>query len=65
LRSHTDIPALKELEEWFLTKKEMQAIAKLDPYFEETGKLASRRLKCEIERLGTLGGVCARAGSLT
>ena len=27
LRSHTDIPALKELEEWFDTQKEMQAIA--------------------------------------
>ena len=27
LRSRTDIPALKELEEWFDTQKEMQAIA--------------------------------------
>ena len=36
LRSHTDIPALKELEEWFDTQKEMQATAKLDPYFERT-----------------------------
>jgi hypothetical protein len=49
LRSHTDIPALKELEEWFDTLKEMQAIAKLDPYFERTSRLASRRLKREIE----------------
>jgi chromosome segregation and condensation protein ScpB len=64
LRSHTDIPALKELEEWFDTHKEMQAIAKLDPYFERISRLASRRLKREIERRGTLGGVCARAGSL-
>ena len=30
LRSHTDIPALKELEEWFETEKEISAIAKLD-----------------------------------
>ena len=52
LRSHTDIPALKE---WFDTQKEMQAIAKLDPYFERTSRLASRRLKREIERRGTLG----------
>jgi chromosome segregation and condensation protein ScpB len=55
LRSHTDIPALKELEEWFDTQKEMQAIAKLDPYFERTSRLASRRLKREIERRGPLG----------
>jgi chromosome segregation and condensation protein ScpB len=55
LRSHTDIPALKELEEWFDTK-EMRAIAKLDPFFERTSKLASRRLKRELERRGTLGG---------
>jgi hypothetical protein len=56
LRSYTDIPALKELEEWFDTQKEMRAIAKLDPFFEKTSKLASRRLKREIERRGTLGG---------
>jgi chromosome segregation and condensation protein ScpB len=55
LRSHTDIPALKELEEWFDTQKEMRAIAKLDPFFERTSRLASRRLKREIERRGTLG----------
>jgi chromosome segregation and condensation protein ScpB len=61
-RSHTDIPALKELEEWFDTQKEIRAIAKLDPFFERTSKLASRRLKRELERRGTLGGVCARAG---
>jgi chromosome segregation and condensation protein ScpB len=41
-RSHTDIPALKELEEWFDTQKEMRAIAKLDPFFKRTSKLASR-----------------------
>jgi chromosome segregation and condensation protein ScpB len=55
LRSHTDIPALKELEEWFDSQKEMRGIAKLDPYFERTSRLASRRLKREIERRGTLG----------
>jgi chromosome segregation and condensation protein ScpB len=31
LRSCTDIPALKELEEWFDTQKEMRTIGKLDP----------------------------------
>jgi chromosome segregation and condensation protein ScpB len=56
LRSHTDIPALKELEEWFDSQKEVREIAKkLDPFFERTSKLASRRLKREIERRGTLG----------
>jgi hypothetical protein len=55
LRSHIDIPALKELEEWFDTQKQVQVIAKLDPYFERTSRLASRRLKREIERRRTLG----------
>jgi chromosome segregation and condensation protein ScpB len=55
LRSHTDIPALKELEEWFETQEEIRAMAKLDPFFERTSKLASRRLKRELERRGTLG----------
>jgi hypothetical protein len=55
LRSQTDIPALKELEEWFDSQKEIRGIAKLDPFFERTSKLASRRLKREIERRGTLG----------
>src|SRR5271170_120852 len=54
-RSHTDIPALKELEEWFGSQKEIQGRAKLDPFFEKTSKLASRRLKREMERRGTLG----------
>jgi hypothetical protein len=48
-------PALKELEEWFDSQEEARAIAKLDPFFERTNKLASRRLKREIERRGTLG----------
>jgi chromosome segregation and condensation protein ScpB len=55
LRSSTDIPALKELEEWFDVQKEIRGIAKLDPFFERTSKLASRRLKREIERRETLG----------
>ena len=45
----------KELEEWFDAQKEMRATAKLDPYFERTSRLASRRLKRELERRGTLG----------
>ena len=53
-RSYTDIPALKELEEWFETQKEIPAIAKLDPFFEKSQRLASRRLKRELERRGTL-----------
>ena len=55
LRSHTDIPALKELEEWFDSQKEIRGIAKLDLFFERTSKLASRRLKRELERRETLG----------
>ena len=43
------------LEEWFDAQKQMQAIAKLDPYFERTSRLAARRLRREIERRGTLG----------
>ena len=55
LRSSTDIPALKELEEWFDAQKEIRGRAKLDPFFERISKLASRRLKREIERRETLG----------
>src|SRR5271166_3660142 len=40
----TDVPALKELEEWFDNQKEMRGMAKLDPFFERTSKLAARRL---------------------
>ena len=65
LRSHTDIPALKELEEWFDTQKEMRATAKLDPYFERISRLASRRLKREIERRGTLGEFALEPDPLT
>ena len=65
LRSVADIPALKELEEWFDTQKEMQAIAKLDPYFERTSRLASRRLKREIERRGSIGEFALESDPLT
>ena len=54
-RSFADIPALKSLEEWFDSEKESRAIARLDPFFQKTSKLASRRLKREIERRETLG----------
>jgi chromosome segregation and condensation protein ScpB len=65
LRSHTDIPALKELEEWFDAQKEMRGRAKLDPFFERTSKLAARRLKREIERRGTLGEFALEADVFT
>ena len=55
LRSFADIPALKELEEWFDTQKATRATANLDRFFKKTAKLASRRLKRELERRGTLG----------
>jgi len=55
-RSFADTPALKELEEWFDTQKEIRAIAELDPFFQRTSKLGSRRLKRELERRGTLQG---------
>jgi chromosome segregation and condensation protein ScpB len=54
-RSYTDIPALKELEEWLDAQKEFHAIEKPDPFFERIRKLASRRLNREIERRGALG----------
>jgi hypothetical protein len=54
LRSSTDIPALKELEEWF--QKEMRTLRDLDPFFERTSKLAARRLKRGIERRETIRG---------
>ena len=65
LRSSTDIPALKELEEWFDTQQEMRGIAKLDPFFERTSKLAARRLKRELERRETLGESLPAAASVT
>jgi chromosome segregation and condensation protein ScpB len=56
LRSFTDIPALKELEEWFDTQKETLATANLDPFFEKIAKLASRRRARELERRETVIG---------
>src|ERR1700760_2845866 len=39
----------------FGVRKEIRIMAKLDLFFERTSTLASRRLKREIERRGTLG----------
>ena len=36
--------------------QKVRAIARLDPFFQKTSKLASRRLKREIERRGTPRG---------
>jgi hypothetical protein len=65
LRSSTDIPALKELEEWFDAQKEIRMIAKLDPFFERSSKLASRRAQTRNRAARNARGVCARAGSLS
>jgi len=46
---------LTTLKGYFYTNLGGTLIAKLDPFFERTSKLASRRLKREIERRGTLG----------
>ena len=55
-RSFADIPALKELEEWFEAQQKEEKIprAKLDRFFDRTEKLASRRLKRELERRETV-----------
>jgi hypothetical protein len=55
-RSFVDIPALKELEEWFEAQQKEEKIprAKLDRFFDRTQKLASRRLKRELERRETV-----------
>src|SRR5262249_30705971 len=55
LRSSSDIPALKELEDWFesLATKSAAASAphaELDSYFARTRNLQSRRLKRDLER---------------
>jgi chromosome segregation and condensation protein ScpB len=55
LRSNADIPALKELEDWFesLASKSVAASfpqAELDSYFARTKNLWSRRLKRDLER---------------
>ena len=54
LRSHTDIPALKELEEWFDSQKEMRAIAKLVLSLENK-QARFGGSKRELERRETLG----------
>jgi hypothetical protein len=43
----------------------IRGMAKLDPFFERTSKLASRRLKREIERRGTLGEFALEADPST
>jgi chromosome segregation and condensation protein ScpB len=55
-RSFADIPALKELEEWFETQQKEEKIprAKLHRFFDRTEKLASRRRKRELERRETV-----------
>jgi hypothetical protein len=63
-RSHTDIPALRELEEGFDSQNEIRAKGNLDPFFERTGELASRWLKRELERRGTLGQFTLEPDSL-
>jgi len=52
LRSSTDIPALKELEEWFDARPSKPE--SLDLYFARTKSLQSRRLKREMERRESL-----------
>ena len=54
LRSSTDIPALKELEDWFDTRASKPE--SLDSYFARTKNLQSRRLKREMERRESLAG---------
>ena len=58
LRSCTDIPALKELEEWFdaLASKQEPVPQSLDSYFARAKNLQSRRLKREVERRESLSG---------
>jgi hypothetical protein len=53
LRSSADIPALKELEDWFESlgaKRTNAPHTELDSYFARTRKLWSRRLKRDLER---------------
>jgi hypothetical protein len=54
LRSCTDIPALKELKEWFDARASKPE--SLDSYFARTKNLQSRRLKREMERRESLSG---------
>ena len=56
LKSSSDIPALKELEEWFEANEKGVPRGDPDTCFEKTRKLHSRRLKRELERRGSLSG---------
>jgi len=53
-RSFADIPALKELEEWFEACERRNAPA-LDSYFSRVTNLQSRRRKRELERRRSVG----------
>jgi hypothetical protein len=65
LRSIADIPALKELEEWFdaLNRRSVSG-SELDSFFAKSEKLQSRRLKRDLERRETVG-ISVRPGALT
>lgn len=55
-RSYTDIPALKELEQWFdAIECRKSDPSGLDSYFRRTNNLQSRRQKRELERRSTVG----------
>ena len=54
LRSFADIPALKELEEWFEASERTKAPAP-DSYFSRVAGLQSRRRKRELERRQSVG----------
>jgi chromosome segregation and condensation protein ScpB len=65
LRSIADIPALKELEEWFDALNRRNASgSELDSFFAKSEKLESRRLKRDLERRETVG-TSTRPGALT
>jgi chromosome segregation and condensation protein ScpB len=53
-RSFADIPALKELEEWFESLERKNSPG-LDAFFARAKKLQSRRLKRELERRQSIG----------
>jgi chromosome segregation and condensation protein ScpB len=57
-RSYTEIPPLKELEEWFDAQKPKPT--KLEPFFQKTEKLAARRQRREKERRETVLSVDLR-----
>jgi hypothetical protein len=65
LRSSADIPALKELEDWFEslgTKRANAPHTELDSYFARTRNFCSRRLKRDLERRQSITPV---AGSIS